>query len=126
MCAGFVLAAAVRRHVLRVPAGAAAAALLEGGRPVGGILQIDSGLGQFISAAAPNIQVAQILSPVLIILLMLSQDGGFVSTAHAVMLPTVPWFKERLLHVLAGKLGVRFPHVYRTTKTPHNLASHRY
>lgn len=31
----------------------------------------------------------------LIILLMLSQDGGFVSTAHAVMLPTVPWFKER-------------------------------
>ena len=30
----------------------------------------------------------------LIILLMLSQDGGFVSTAHAVMLPTVPWFKD--------------------------------
>lgn len=34
-----------------------------------------AGLGQFISAAAPNLQVAQILAPVLIILLMLF--GGF-------------------------------------------------
>ena len=43
----------------------------------------------------------------LIILLMLSQDGGFVSTAHAVMLPTVPWFKERPPRAQARRSSAR-------------------
>ena len=55
----------------------------------------------------------------LIILLMLSQDGGFVSTAHAVMLPTVPWFKERLLHdISVGSLLV----VVLVRTTQYNLS----
>ena len=39
---------------------------------------------------------------ILILLLMLSQDAGFVSACQSLMLPSVPWFKDRLL----GKITV--------------------
>ncbi|XP_028106952.1 dymeclin-like [Camellia sinensis] len=35
---------------------------------------------------------------VLIILLVLSQDSSFNASIHKLMLPSVPWYQERLLH----------------------------
>ncbi|KAF5949795.1 hypothetical protein HYC85_011788 [Camellia sinensis] len=35
---------------------------------------------------------------VLIILLLLSQDSSFNASIHKLMLPSVPWYQERLLH----------------------------
>ncbi|CAL5333848.1 unnamed protein product [Camellia sinensis] len=35
---------------------------------------------------------------VLIILLILSQDSSFNASIHKLMLPSVPWYQERLLH----------------------------
>ncbi|XP_017223722.1 uncharacterized protein LOC108200180 [Daucus carota subsp. sativus] len=35
---------------------------------------------------------------VLVILLILSQDSSFNASVHKLVLPTVPWYKERLLH----------------------------
>lgn len=34
----------------------------------------------------------------LIVILILSQDAGFAQNLHQITLPSVPWFKERLLH----------------------------
>ncbi|KAK6929907.1 hypothetical protein RJ641_004001 [Dillenia turbinata] len=38
------------------------------------------------------------ISMLLIIFLILSQDSSFNATIHKLMLPTVPWYQERLLH----------------------------
>lgn len=35
---------------------------------------------------------------VLVILLILSQDSSFNASVHKLVLPTVPWYKERILH----------------------------
>ncbi|XP_052191504.1 uncharacterized protein LOC127800753 isoform X6 [Diospyros lotus] len=43
----------------------------------------------------------------LIILLILSQDSSFNASIHKLILPTVPWYKERLLHQISlGSLMV--------------------
>lgn len=44
---------------------------------------------------------------VLIILLILSQDSTFSASIHKLMLPNVPWYKERILHQISlGSLMV--------------------
>lgn len=34
----------------------------------------------------------------LIVILILSQDRSFAANVHKMTLPSVPWYKERLLH----------------------------
>jgi len=56
----------------------------------------------------------------LIVLLMLTQDEGFISTAHSVVLPSVPWYKERILQKISlGSLIVVL--IFRTVQ--YNTAS---
>ena len=48
-------------------------------------------------------------------LLILSQDGGFITAAQSVVLPSVPWYKERVLQKisLGGLLVVVLVHVVK-------------
>ena len=52
----------------------------------------------------------------LIVILIMSQDAGFAQNLHQIILPSVPWFKERLLQrTTLGRSGRFNPSLHAAT-----------